>query len=143
MAERPKLDDVTPDGKPRFATWAEYEVAKDEWLRTETIRELESRQAAKPKPVWDSGAFAGLVILALIGYGCWTGGSWVWHKVEKEQTTSAATPNTRDQQIQQLQARIAELGYCYSFAPRRASESHHAHAYAPLHSPHKRTLKED
>ena len=39
-APKPKIDDVDDKGKPKFKTFAEYEDAKDEWLRKETIREF-------------------------------------------------------------------------------------------------------
>ena len=38
-ARKPRIDDIdVATGKPRFATYAEYEDAKDEWLIEETLR---------------------------------------------------------------------------------------------------------
>jgi hypothetical protein len=43
---RPKIDDVDPKtGKPKYANWAEYEEAKDTWLRKQTIREFQETTA--------------------------------------------------------------------------------------------------
>jgi len=38
---RPKIDDVDPKtGKAKYATYGDYEAAKDEWLKKETLREF-------------------------------------------------------------------------------------------------------
>lgn len=43
---KPKLDDVDPKtGKPMYKNFAEYEDAKDTWLRQETIREFQEASA--------------------------------------------------------------------------------------------------
>jgi hypothetical protein len=40
---KPKIDEVDPaTGKPKYATFGEYEDAKDVWNRQETIRELQA-----------------------------------------------------------------------------------------------------
>jgi hypothetical protein len=50
---KPRIDDVDAlTGKPRFATYADYEDAKDEWLIEEAMRRFEAlhpttKQAAK------------------------------------------------------------------------------------------------
>ena len=44
-ASKPKLDDVDAAGKPKFKNFAEYEDAKDAWLRQETIREFNESSA--------------------------------------------------------------------------------------------------
>lgn len=44
-APKPKLDDVDAQGKPKFKNFAEYEDAKDAWLRQETIREFNETSA--------------------------------------------------------------------------------------------------
>lgn len=44
-APKPKIDDLDNAGKPKFKTYAEYEDAKDAWLRQETIREFNESQA--------------------------------------------------------------------------------------------------
>ena len=45
-APKPKIDDVDPTTKqPKYKNYAEYEDAKDAWLRQETIREFNESQA--------------------------------------------------------------------------------------------------
>ena len=45
-AAKPKIDDLDPKTKlPKFKTYAEYEDAKDTWLRQETLREFSESQA--------------------------------------------------------------------------------------------------
>lgn len=44
-APKPQIDDVDAQGKPKFKSLAEYEDAKDAWLRQEIIRELNESQA--------------------------------------------------------------------------------------------------
>lgn len=40
---KPKIDDIdAASGKPRFATYAEYEDARDEWLIEEAVRRFEA-----------------------------------------------------------------------------------------------------
>lgn len=47
---KPRIDDIDAvTGKPRFANYADYEDAKDEWLIDETLRRLEIMEAAKAK----------------------------------------------------------------------------------------------
>jgi hypothetical protein len=47
-AHKPKIDDVNPaTGQPRFASYAEYEDAKDEWLIEEALRRFESLHPTK------------------------------------------------------------------------------------------------
>jgi hypothetical protein len=39
---RPQIDDVDPKtGKAKYATYADYEAAKDDWLKQETLREFQ------------------------------------------------------------------------------------------------------
>jgi hypothetical protein len=39
---KPKIDDVDPKtGKPKYATYAEYEDAKDQWLQDEAVRKFQ------------------------------------------------------------------------------------------------------
>lgn len=42
---KPKIDDVDKDGKAKYKTFAEYEDAKDDWLRKETLREFQESQS--------------------------------------------------------------------------------------------------
>lgn len=43
---RPKLDDLDPKtGKPKYATYADYEAAKDQWLQDEAIRKFQETSA--------------------------------------------------------------------------------------------------
>ena len=45
-AAKPKIDDIDPKTKqPKYKTFAEYEDAKDAWLRKETIREFNESNA--------------------------------------------------------------------------------------------------
>lgn len=45
-APKPKIDDVdAKTGKPLYKNFAEYEDAKDAWLKTETLREWQETQA--------------------------------------------------------------------------------------------------
>ena len=44
-APKPKIDDVDAAGKPKYKNFAEYEDAKDDWLRKETLREFSETQA--------------------------------------------------------------------------------------------------
>src|ERR1700688_296938 len=45
-APKPKIDDVDEKtGKPKYKNFAEYEDAKDNWLRQETIREFQETSA--------------------------------------------------------------------------------------------------
>ncbi len=45
-AAKPKIDDKDEKtGQPKFKTYAEYEDAKDEWLRKETLREFSETSA--------------------------------------------------------------------------------------------------
>lgn len=45
-AAKPKIDDIDPKTKqPKYKTYAEYEDAKDTWLRQETLREFSESQA--------------------------------------------------------------------------------------------------
>ena len=47
---KPRIDDIDAGtGKPRFASYADYEDAKDEWLIEEAIRRFEALEAAKVK----------------------------------------------------------------------------------------------
>lgn len=50
VIRKPRIDDVDlATGKPRFATYAEYEDAKDEWLIEETLRRFEALRPASTK----------------------------------------------------------------------------------------------
>jgi len=43
---RPKIDDVDEKtGKPKYATYADYEAAKDQWLQDEAIRKFQETNA--------------------------------------------------------------------------------------------------
>lgn len=43
---KPKIDDVDPKtNQPKYKTFAEYEEAKDDWLRKETLREFQESSA--------------------------------------------------------------------------------------------------
>jgi hypothetical protein len=43
---KPKIDDVDPKtGKPKFATFADYEEAKDKWLADDTLRKFQETSA--------------------------------------------------------------------------------------------------
>lgn len=45
-SKRPQIDDVDPKtGKAKYATYAEYENARDEWNRKQTIREFQETSA--------------------------------------------------------------------------------------------------
>jgi hypothetical protein len=45
-ARKPRIDDIdAATGKPRFATFADYEDAKDEWLIEEAMRRFEALHA--------------------------------------------------------------------------------------------------
>ena len=44
-APKPKIDDVDAAGKPKYKNFAEYDDAKDDWLRKETLREFSETQA--------------------------------------------------------------------------------------------------
>ena len=45
-AAKPKIDDIDPKTKqPKYKTYADYEDAKDTWLRQETLREFSESQA--------------------------------------------------------------------------------------------------
>lgn len=45
---KPRIDDIDAStGQPRFATYAEYEDAKDEWLIEETLRRCGALHSAK------------------------------------------------------------------------------------------------
>jgi hypothetical protein len=45
-APKPKIDDVDEKtGKPKYKSFAEYEDAKDQWLRQDTLREFNESQA--------------------------------------------------------------------------------------------------
>ena len=47
-ARKPKIDDINPaTGLPKFATFAEYEDAKDEWLIEEALRRFEALHPTK------------------------------------------------------------------------------------------------
>lgn len=48
---KPKIDDIdAASGHPRFATYADYEDAKDEWLIEEAVRRFEALHPASPPP---------------------------------------------------------------------------------------------
>ena len=41
FAPKPKIDDLDrKTGKPQFANYGEYELAKDDWLQQDTIRQI-------------------------------------------------------------------------------------------------------
>ena len=41
IAPKPKIDDLDREtGKPQFANYGEYELAKDDWLQQDTIRQI-------------------------------------------------------------------------------------------------------
>jgi hypothetical protein len=43
---RPKIDDVdAKTGQPKFASYADYQAANDEWLQNDTIRKFQATQA--------------------------------------------------------------------------------------------------
>lgn len=42
-APKPKIDDVDAQGKPKYKNFAEWEDAKDAWLRADTIREFQEQ----------------------------------------------------------------------------------------------------
>jgi hypothetical protein len=44
-APKPKIDDVDAAGKPKYKSYAEYEDAKDQWLRQDTLREFNESQS--------------------------------------------------------------------------------------------------
>lgn len=48
---KPRIDDIdAATGKPRFATYADYEDAKDEWIIEEAIRRFEATEASSTRP---------------------------------------------------------------------------------------------
>ena len=42
---RPKIDDVDATGQPKYATYEDWEAAKDDWLRKDTVREVQETAA--------------------------------------------------------------------------------------------------
>ncbi len=47
-ARKPKIDDINPaTGQPKFASYAEYEDAKDEWLIEEALRRFDALHPAR------------------------------------------------------------------------------------------------
>lgn len=48
MSRKPRIDDLDPLTKqPKFATFADYEDAKDEWLIEEAMRRFQALQQAR------------------------------------------------------------------------------------------------
>jgi hypothetical protein len=108
---RPEIDDVDPrTGEPKYANYAEYEEAKDAWTRQEAIREFQESSARRPKAGNDSGGLIlGVAFLALLAYGGWAGVSWVADALKGRPTAKASAPDSRDEQIKELNTRIAQL----------------------------------
>lgn len=50
LVPKPKITDINPaTGLPKFATYTEYEDAKDEWLIEEAVRRFEALHPTKKK----------------------------------------------------------------------------------------------
>jgi hypothetical protein len=113
ISDRPKIDDLDPKtGQHKYANFAAYEQAKDAWSRQEAIREF--RESLASRPVTKTGndlgsAILGVSIFALLVYGAWAGVSWATGALRGHSAAEAIASDPRDEQIKELNARIAQL----------------------------------
>jgi hypothetical protein len=111
MPNKPKIDEVDPaTDKPKYANFAEYEDAKDAWLRQETIREFQALKAKQEKTKTSSGSvILGWAFLVLLACGGYATIPWVADAIKGHSTAKASAPDARDEQIKDLTAKVAVL----------------------------------
>jgi hypothetical protein len=113
ILETPQIDDIDPEsGETKYANFAEYEEARDAWNRQEAIREFHETTAKQPAAKTSEdlgGIIIGFAFLALLSYGVWAGISWVSNAPKNHGTTEASVSDSRDEQIRQLNAKVAAL----------------------------------